>query len=1173
MSGKSKRSDILIATRLLPFVISLLPFSNLLSQQTSVNIVVGGKNSYKKIRDGINTDSLIKNKSKIKNSVVEPGNLHELRTSTPITVSITTTGASCNNNNGSVIAFASGGTGPYQYTLSSYWTQNNGNFPAVAGGNYTMTVTDATGQTIFEPVFVSNLYNPPQISVSSYIPASGCATADASITLAVTGGAPPYQYTYDQVNYQSSNTFTNLYPGDYYFTVKDANGCIAVHGSFNEGLLISPTCNYGVGLSYSVYACTNEGEIRLTSYGPNPPYTFSIDGINYQVSGEFSNLVPGKYNCYYKDANGIVRILFATIFKSCPIKIDFISMDAACGQENGTLTVNASLGTAPYSYTIDGINYQTSNVFTGLSPGMFSVTVKDANGMTNYGIGMIDESCLGISLSTTDETCTKNDGVITVTANKGTPPYQYSIDGINFSNNNVFSGLVAGNYTVILKDNLGYTSTASAIINYSCITIAAFGADEICGNKNGSISIIASNGIPPYQYSLDGINFSSTSPFTGLVAGNYIVTVKDFAGQTGTNAVVIANMQGAQITTGITLASCKNDDGSITVSGSGGRIPYQYSIDGINYQLGNLFTNLTPGNYTVYIKDGNACLTSKQATVLQNCPLVTAVVFDETCSSSNGIINVTGSNGKVPYQFSIDGISYQTNTQFAGLKAGNYTITIKDATSITNTTLATIKNICPMVWAIVTDGLCSIASGIITATGMNGTGPYQYSIDGINFQPGNVFSNLSSASYTIYVKDVNGLVNTTSAVVKNFPGPSGTVVSVDASCLANVGKVIINAVGGSAPLQYSLDGINYSANNQFTDIVPASYTVTIKDVNGCIATLPVTVSLNKNITLDAGPDITICEGTTTTLNAVSNGNNFQWTPSSSLNNTSILASSASPVTTTKYYITAQLGICSLVDSVIVNVNPSPIPVAQQSMSICYGQDIQLFGSGGVRYNWSPSTYLNNPSIPDPIAIQPKKTITYHLSVFDGKGCQSLNDVTTTLTVTAPPKIFAGNDTSIVLSQPFQLMAADINNSMFVQYTWSPPIGLNNPFLQNPIAIIDQNSTYIVTAKTAAGCEGNDDIIIKVYKAADIFVPTAFTPNHDGKNDMLRAIPVGIKSFKYFIIYNRWGEKIFYTTNSDKGWDGKYVGISQQSGVFVWLTEGISFDGKTIQKKGTVALIR
>jgi len=257
----------------------------------------------------------------------------------------------------------------------------------------------------------------------------------------------------------------------------------------------------------------------------------------------------------------------------------------------------------------------------------------------------------------------------------------------------------------------------------------------------------------------------------------------------------------------------------------------------------------------------------------------------------------------------------------------------------------------------------------------------------------------------------------------------------------------------------------------------------------------------------------------------------------------------------------------------VLVNPRPIANAGPDQTICNRQSFQLNGNGGVAYQWSPATYLNNPNIQNPIANSPTQTITYTLHVTDNKGCTSALTDAVTITIRPPVKVFAGNDTAAVNGQPLQLTAIDLNNSGLSQFTWAPVTGLNNPFITNPIAFPPNDIRYIITATTPEGCIGRDDIYVKVYRRADIYVPTAFTPNDDHLNDFAVAIPVGIKTFRYFTIFNRWGQIVFTTSDYRKGWDGKLSGQLQSSATFAWIAEGIDYKGTLIQKKGLVTLIR
>jgi gliding motility-associated-like protein len=173
----------------------------------------------------------------------------------------------------------------------------------------------------------------------------------------------------------------------------------------------------------------------------------------------------------------------------------------------------------------------------------------------------------------------------------------------------------------------------------------------------------------------------------------------------------------------------------------------------------------------------------------------------------------------------------------------------------------------------------------------------------------------------------------------------------------------------------------------------------------------------------------------------------------------------------------------------------------------------------------------------------------------------------------PVSVFAGNDTLITINQPLQLNAIDVNNSGFINYTWSPSFGLNNALIKDPVAILNNNITYTVTAKTAEGCTAKDDIAIKVFAAPEIYVPNAFTPNKDGVNDLLRPILTGIKELKYFAVYNRYGQQIYITTVPGQGWNGLVKGEMQNTGAFVWIAEAVDYKGNILKRNGIALLVK
>jgi hypothetical protein len=238
------------------------------------------------------------------------------------------------------------------------------------------------------------------------------------------------------------------------------------------------------------------------------------------------------------------------------------------------------------------------------------------------------------------------------------------------------------------------------------------------------------------------------------------------------------------------------------------------------------------------------------------------------------------------------------------------------------------------------------------------------------------------------------------------------------------------------------------------------------------------------------------------------------------------------------------------------------------MIICYDDTVQLIASiNGTHFTWSSPSSLINPNSLSPFAF-PLQTTAFILAAYDSvSGCPKPSFDTVLVTVRPEVIAFAGNDTAVVVGQPLQL-----NASGGMLYTWSPPTGLNQTDIRNPIAILNDNITYILHAYTPEDCEDYDTINIRVFKTnPDIFVPNAFTPTK-GTNRIFRPIPVGV-TLEFFRVYNRWGQLVFSSNEGGKGWDGTISGKMQDPGTFVWMVRGVDFTGKVIVKKGTMILVR
>jgi gliding motility-associated-like protein len=369
-----------------------------------------------------------------------------------------------------------------------------------------------------------------------------------------------------------------------------------------------------------------------------------------------------------------------------------------------------------------------------------------------------------------------------------------------------------------------------------------------------------------------------------------------------------------------------------------------------------------------------------------------------------------------------------------------------------------------------------------------------------------------------------------------------------------------------------------NANTATPTVFPhdtATYYVTLTQL-GCVNTDSIKVNVLQYITVNAGLDSTICKTDTFRLRPTSYALAYQWTASTGEVVAPTKYPLVQPLSNTFYYVKANLGKCEAKDTVLVKVAPYPISNAGADTSICFGTKGYLHGNiVGSSFNWSPTNNMLNANTLNPI-VAPAGTTLYILTVKDTLGCPKPVRDTIQLTVIKPVTVFAGNDTAIVLNQPLQLNAIS-NFDNGTVYKWTPSVGLNNTDIANPIAILNiapDSIKYKVRATIPESCYGEDEIVVRLFKTnPDIFVPSGFTPNADGKNDLLKPIPVGISKLAFFSIYNRWGQLLYTTNEMGKGWDGKVAGILQDNGTYVYMTEGIDYTGKTIYRKGTVVLIK
>ncbi len=352
--------------------------------------------------------------------------------------------------------------------------------------------------------------------------------------------------------------------------------------------------------------------------------------------------------------------------------------------------------------------------------------------------------------------------------------------------------------------------------------------------------------------------------------------------------------------------------------------------------------------------------------------------------------------------------------------------------------------------------------------------------------------------------------------------------------------------------------------------IPTMYYVTLTDAFGCFKKDSVFVDVKPDVFVNAGNDSSICKGDQFIINATGDAVTYSWSPPRGLNNVNIRNPIAAPDTTLIYTVRANIGKCEKTDQVKFIVAPVPVAIASEDTTVCTGFSTQIFASGGSQYLWTPSLFLSNPLIANPTVILPTWTMKYVVTVSDTLGCTRATKDSVIVQLIPPVRVDAGPpDTSVVVGQPLNLLASGA-----LTYIWNPFTWLNGVNISNPVSIPQETIKYFVTGTDPYGCKGSDSILVRVYDVvSSMYVPTAFTPNGDGLNDDVKPIMLGMRSLNYFRVYNRFGEMVFATTQQHKGWDGVYLGKSQDAATFVWMAQGVTYKGQVITKKGYVVLIR
>lgn len=818
--------------------------------------------------------------------------------------------STCGQSDGGFTISATGGTPNYTYTQGGN-TNTDGIFTGYAAGTYTVTIADGNNCTETIDVTVNDDAG-PTASLDGFLDALCFGIPDGSATVLASGGTAPIEYSIDLGPFGPTNTFTNLAAGNHTVTIQDDNGC-----TDDITFTIGQPTQVSFTATPSDVTCNGvcDGEILVNASGGTPPYQYSVDfGLTYSTNNPITGLCAGNQTVVVQDDNGCTVNNNYVINEPTALTATFTPSDASCnGAADGSIVVNASGGTAPYDYSIDGAPAQTSATFNGLTAGTYQIDVIDDNGCVfTQNVTINEPASVAITLDLNqNSTCSNPNGIVNVSATGGDGNYTFTIDAGSPNATGVFNGLAAGTYTLAVSDgNACSDDITVTVIDEPEPVLDATVTDVSCnGGSDGSVLInVISGGTAPFQYSDDNITFGASNNFTGLSDGTYTFYVEDANGCTDDITVNVVEPTNAVVNFTPSDNSCFGAcDGQVVVNVvSGGVAPYEYSSNaGISWQAGNTLTGICAGTHDIQVRDAIGCLLVTSIEVINEpaeiIPNPTPQIA--TCGNNNGIVDLAASGGvgaPFTYDWQVTG-TFNGTTNYTGLAPGTYNFEVQDASGCI---VAAIVNI-GSADAPTIDNTTFVAldcngdtDGEITVEASGGVGTIDYNINGSAFAPvgaspgpvTNTYSNLGNGTYTIGVQDDNGCVVFTTVDISNPSALNYGTLITDEPCNGDaVGEIEVIASGGSGTIYYSLNGAPPVTTNTFSNLLAGNYTIDVSDDNGCVVSSLETVAEPPllDITGITGTDalcfgasdgtinITAVGGTAPILYSVDNGVSFQ----------------------------------------------------------------------------------------------------------------------------------------------------------------------------------------------------------------------------------------------------------------------------------------------------------
>jgi hypothetical protein len=736
-----------------------------------------------------------------------------------------------------------------------------------------------------------------------------CFGGTGTVTISATGGTAPYSYTFNGVT-NSSGVFTGVSAGENLaFSITDANNCGPVDGSISvtQPPLLALS---GAAVTQQILCFGGTGTVTISATGGTAPYSYTFNGVT-NSSGVFTGVSAGENLAFsITDANNCGPVDGSISVTQPPLLAlsgAAVTQQILCFGGTGTVTISATGGTAPYSYTFNGVT-NSSGVFTGVSAGenlAFSITDANNCGPVNGSISVTQPPLLALSGAAVTQQilCFGGTGTVTISATGGKAPYSYTFNGVANSSG-VFTGVSAGEnlaFSITDANNCGPVDGSISVTQPPLLALsgAAVTQQILCFGGTGTVTISATGGTAPYSYTFNGVT-NSSGVFTGVSAGEnlaYSITDANNCGPVNGSISVtqppLLALSGAAVTQQIL---CFGGTGTVTISATGGTAPYSYTFNGVANSSG-VFTGVAAGeNLAFSITDANNCGPVNGSISVTQPPLLAlsgaAVTQQILCFGGTGTVTISATGGTAPYSYTFNGVANSSGV-FTGVAAGeNLAFSITDANNcgpVDGSISVTQPPLLALSGAAVTQQiLCFGGTGTVTISATGGTAPYSYTFNGVANSSG-VFTGVAAGENLAFsITDANncGPVNGSISVTQPSPLLLNTPLSVTV-CAQSTLNLTSSASGGSpgSPIEYTYawigpNGFTSNLQNPFINNVSLSasgtYSVTVTDLNNCQTTNNVNVTINPLPVISIESNSPVCPNTPLTLTVNSDNSNYQY---------------------------------------------------------------------------------------------------------------------------------------------------------------------------------------------------------------------------------------------------------------------------------------------------------